>query len=31
MGGGCQPDIFNKSSLGCELSYETHPISLWAL
>ena len=29
--GACQPDIFTKYRLGCELSYETCPISLCAL
>ena len=29
--GACQPDILNKSSWGCELSYETLPICLCAL
>ena len=29
--GACQPDIFNKYRLGCELSYGTCPISLCAL
>ena len=29
--GGCQPDIFTKYRLGCELSYGTCPISLCAL
>ena len=29
--GACQPDIFTKYRLGCELSYGTCPISLWAL
>ena len=29
--GACQPDIFTKYSLGCELSYGTCPISLCAL
>ena len=27
----CQPDIFTKYRLGCELSYRTYPISLCAL
>ena len=26
--GACQPDIFTKYRLGCELSYGTCPISL---
>ena len=29
--GACQPDIFTKYRLGCELSYGTYPISLCAL
>ena len=29
--GACQPDIFTKWWLGCELSYGTCPISLCAL
>ena len=29
--GACQPDIFTKYRLGCELSYGTCPISLCAL
>ena len=29
--GVCQPDIFIKYRLGCELSYGTCPISLCAL
>ena len=29
--GACQPDIFTKYRLGCELSYESCPISLCAL
>ena len=29
--GACQPDIFTNYRLGCELSYETCPISLCAL
>ena len=29
--GACQPDIFTKYRLGCELSYGTSPISLCAL
>ena len=29
--GACQPDIFIKYRLGCELSYGTCPISLCAL
>ena len=29
--GACQPDIFTKYSLGCELSYGSCPISLRAL
>ena len=29
--GACQPDIFTKHRLGCELSYGTCPISLCAL
>ena len=29
--GVCQPDIFTKYRLGCELSYGTCPISLCAL
>ena len=29
--GTCQPDIFTKYRLGCELSYGTCPISLCAL
>ena len=29
--GACQLDIFTKYRLGCELSYETCPISLCAL
>ena len=29
--GGCQPDIFTKYSLGCQLSYGTCPFSLRAL
>ena len=29
--GACQPDIFTKYRLGCELSYETCPISLCTL
>ena len=29
--GACQHDIFTKYRLGCELSYETCPISLCAL
>ena len=29
--GACQPDIFTKYRLGCELSYGTCPISLYAL
>ena len=29
--GACQPDIFTKCRLGCELSYGTCPISLCAL
>ena len=29
--GACQPDIFIKCRLGCELSYEICPISLCAL
>ena len=29
--GACQPDIFTKNRLGCELSYGTCPISLCAL
>ena len=28
--GACQPDIFTNYRLGCELSYETCPISLCA-
>ena len=28
--GACQPDIFIKYRLGCELSYGTCPISLCA-
>ena len=27
----CKPDIFTKCRLGCELNYETCPISLCAL
>ena len=30
-GGVCQPDIFTKYRLGCDLSYGTCPISLCAL
>ena len=29
--GACQPDIYTKLRLGCELSYGTCPISLCAL
>ena len=29
--GACQPDIFTKYRLGCELSYGSCPISLCAL
>ena len=29
--GACEPDIFTKNRLGCELSYGTCPISLCAL
>ena len=29
--GACQPDIFTKYRLGCELSYGTCPTSLCAL
>ena len=29
--GACQPDIFTKYRLGCELSYGTYPISLCTL
>ena len=29
--GACQPDIFTKYRLGCELSHGTCPISLCAL
>ena len=29
--GACQSDIITKYRLGCELRYETGPISLWAL
>ena len=29
--GACQPDIFTKYRLGCDLSYGTCPISLCAL
>ena len=29
--GACQPDIFTKYRLGCELSYGTCPISLCVL
>ena len=29
--GACQPDIFTKHRLGCELSYGTCPIPLCAL
>ena len=29
--GACQPDIFTKYRLGCELRYGTCPISLCAL
>ena len=29
--GTCQPEIFTKVRLGCELSYGTCPISLRAL
>ena len=29
--GACQPDILTTYRLGCELSYETCPISLCAL
>ena len=29
--GACQPDIFTKCRLGCELSYGTCPIFLCAL
>ena len=29
--GACQPDIFTKYGLGCELSYGSCPISLCAL
>ena len=29
--GACQPDIYTKYRLGCELSYGTCPISLCAL
>ena len=29
--GACQPDIFTKYTLGCELSYETCLVSLCAL
>ena len=29
--GVCQPDIFTKYRLGCELSYGSCPISLCAL
>ena len=29
--GACQPDIFTKYRLGCELSYGTCPIALCAL
>ena len=29
--GECQSDIFTKYRLGCELSYGTCPISLYAL
>ena len=29
--GACQPDIFTKYRLRCELSYETCPIPLCAL
>ena len=29
--GTCQPGIFTKSSWGCELSYETLPITLCVL
>ena len=29
--GACQPDIFTKYRLGCELCYETCPILLCAL
>ena len=28
--GACQPDIFTKYRLGCELSYGSCPISLYA-
>ena len=29
--GACQPYIFTKYRLGCELSYGTCPIALYAL
>ena len=29
--GGCQPDIFTKYRLGCELRYGPCPTSLYAL
>ena len=29
--GACQPDIFTKYRLGCELRHGTCPISLYAL